>query len=44
MTRTYTLAVEGEPGSYRAYLGEGRADASPTAVLREIDVEVPVES
>lgn len=70
MTRKYTLAIEGEPGSYsahvpelpailitgsslseidlraheaiRIYLDEVRAEPSPTAVLREIEVEVAV--
>ncbi len=70
MTRKYTLAIEGEPGSYSAYVPElpavlvtGQtmeeltarageairlywetvsADLAPAAVVREIEVELPV--
>ena len=69
MTRKYSLVIEGEPGSYSAYVPElptivitgqtlkeltaraGEAiqlyfeeigkDPSPTAVVREIEVELP---
>jgi predicted RNase H-like HicB family nuclease len=70
MTRKYSLAIEGESGSYSAYVpelptilvtGESldeltlraseairlywtsvRTDLSPTSMLREIEVELPV--